>query len=91
MTFVKRVDGMTYYEGGHVVARKIGGEKKSKKDIDEDLVWEAAAETAMISLGEAAYLREEIEEDEEFSDRLWGKYEGDCPTLRKEFEGIFRR
>jgi len=91
MAFVKRADGLTYYEGGHAIARKIGGEKKSKKLEDEDLICEAAIETAMISLGEAAYLKEEIEEDEEFSDRLWGKYEGDCPTLRKEFEGIFRR
>ena len=91
MIFVKRADELTYYEGGHITARKIGGEQKSKKDSDEDLIYEAAVETAMISLGEAAYLREEIEEDENFSESLWGKYEGDCPTLRKEFEGNFRR
>jgi len=29
MAFVKRADGLTYYEGGHAIARKIGGEKKS--------------------------------------------------------------
>lgn len=90
MSFIKRSDGITIYGGTHDVVRSVGG--GGKRVTKEEEEGDVGIESAMMTIGESAYLSGECEEEGlELAEELWGIYEGECDHLVKGEYGKFFR
>ena len=83
MSFIKRADGITIYGGKHDTVRSLRGNNESSTSEDND--WLKIVVASMVQLSDCIDADEEL--GNEIAMELWGDlYDGDCETLKKQFD-----